>query len=37
MGKHSGYRSPEDALNLGVKIREGFLEEEVISEPTPEE
>lgn len=37
MGKHSGYRSPKEALNLGVKIRESFLEEEVISELTPEE
>lgn len=36
-GEVRGYRSPEEALNPQVGVREGFLEEEVISKPTPEE
>lgn len=37
MGKYRGCGSPEEALNPQVEIREGFLEEEVVSKPIPEE
>lgn len=37
MGRYRGYGSPEESLNPQVEVREGFLEEEVISKLTHEE
>ena len=37
MEKQRGCSSPQEELNLGIEVREDFLEEEEISEPTLEE